>query len=198
MKARAERIRTQGDPEFKKMKSTMGGLPGWASRFVLNFAGFLLYTLNLWTPLLGSPRDPFGSCMVTSIGGLGLDLAFAPLVPYSRVPLLIAVGAVRDTPVVRDGKLAIAPVSRLCVTIDHRLIDGMQASHMAKTLAAYIRAPRARARTGLSSAAINRMLNCERSSYWHPSGDTARRCASSAPADAHRARAKADARGRRA
>lgn len=134
MQARTHRIRTEGDPEFKKMKSTMGGLPGWASRFILGFAGFILYTLNLWTPLLGSPRDPFGSCMVTSIGGLGLDLAFAPLVPYSRVPLLIAVGAVRDTPVVREGRVEVAQVSRLCVTLDHRLIDGMHASHMAKTL----------------------------------------------------------------
>jgi pyruvate/2-oxoglutarate dehydrogenase complex dihydrolipoamide acyltransferase (E2) component len=134
MQSCAERIRKQGDPEFKRMKSTMGGLPGWASRFVLGFAGFVLYTLNLWTPLLGSPRDPFGSCMITSIGTLGLDMAFAPLVPFSRVPLLIAVGAARDTPVARDGRVEIAPVSRLCVTIDHRLIDGMLGSHMARAL----------------------------------------------------------------
>jgi pyruvate dehydrogenase E2 component (dihydrolipoamide acetyltransferase) len=141
MQSRAERIRTQGDPEFKKMKKTMGGLPGWASRYILNLAGFILYTLNLWTPLLGSPRDPFGSCMVTSIGGLGLDLAFAPLVPYSRVPLLIAVGVVRDTPVAREGRVEIAKVARLCVTLDHRLIDGMHASHMAKTLTAIFADP---------------------------------------------------------
>jgi pyruvate dehydrogenase E2 component (dihydrolipoamide acetyltransferase) len=74
--------------------------------------------------------------MITSIGSLGLDMAFAPLVPYSRVPLLIAVGVVQDTPVVRDGRIEVAKVSRLCVTLDHRLIDGMHASHMAKTLLA--------------------------------------------------------------
>jgi pyruvate dehydrogenase E2 component (dihydrolipoamide acetyltransferase) len=141
MTARARKIRHEGDPEFRKMKRTMGGLPGWASRFVLGFAGFLLYTLNLWTPLLGSPRDPFGSCMITSIGSLGLDMAFAPLVPYSRVPLLIAVGAVRDTPVVREGRVVVAQVMRLCVTIDHRLIDGMHASHMAKKLLAIFADP---------------------------------------------------------
>jgi pyruvate dehydrogenase E2 component (dihydrolipoamide acetyltransferase) len=134
MQARAERIRSQGDPEFRKMKSTMGLLPGILSRYVLGFAGWLMYTLNLWTPLLGSPRDPFGSCMITSIGSLGLDMAFAPLVPYSRVPLLIAVGAARETPVARDGKLGVALISRLCVTIDHRLIDGMHAAKMSRTL----------------------------------------------------------------
>src|SRR5262249_20860453 len=67
MQTRAQKIRKEGDPEFKKMKSTMGLLPGWATKFVLDFAGWFMYTLNLWTPLLGSPRDPFGSCMITSI-----------------------------------------------------------------------------------------------------------------------------------
>jgi pyruvate/2-oxoglutarate dehydrogenase complex dihydrolipoamide acyltransferase (E2) component len=141
MQGRAERIRNLGDPDFKKMKSMLGRLPGILSKYVLNFAGFLMYTLNLWTPLLGSPRDPFGSCMITSIGSLGLDMAFAPLVPYSRVPLLIAVGAARETPVVKDGKLAIALISRFCVTIDHRLIDGMHASQMSKTLLAIFADP---------------------------------------------------------
>jgi pyruvate/2-oxoglutarate dehydrogenase complex dihydrolipoamide acyltransferase (E2) component len=141
MQARAEKIRSQGDPEFKKMKSTMGNLPGILSRYVLGFAGFFMYSLNLWTPLLGSPRDPFGSCMITSIGSLGLDMAFAPLVPYSRVPLLIAVGAVRPTPAVKNGKIEIAQISRFCVTLDHRLIDGMHASKMSKTLTAIFADP---------------------------------------------------------
>ncbi|MGK5084540.1 2-oxo acid dehydrogenase subunit E2 [Bdellovibrionota bacterium FG-1] len=134
MQERINRIRQDGDPEFKKMKGLMGSLPGWMSRFVLGFAGFFMYTLNLWSPLLGSPRDPFGSAMITNIGSLGLDMAFAPLVPYSRVPLLIALGSARETPVVRDGKLAIATIAQLCVTLDHRLIDGMHASQMSRTL----------------------------------------------------------------
>jgi pyruvate dehydrogenase E2 component (dihydrolipoamide acetyltransferase) len=127
-------IREQGDPGFKKMKKTMGGVPGWATRYLLNLAGFVMYTLNLWSPLLGSPRDPFGSVMITNIGSLGLDFGFAPLVPYSRIPMLIAVGNVRDQAIVKDGQVRAAPVLRLCVTIDHRLIDGMHASHMSRTL----------------------------------------------------------------
>ena len=93
-----------------------------------------MYSLNLWSPVLGLPKDPFGSMMLTNVGALGLDAGFAPLVTYSRVPLLIAVGAVKDTPVVRDGKIEIAPMCRLCATFDHRLIDGMHASHMVRTL----------------------------------------------------------------
>lgn len=134
MESRVQLIKQKKDQSFTKMKKTMGSLPGFFASFVLDFAGFFMYTLNLWTPLLGSPRDPFGSVMVTNIGSLGLDMAFAPLVPYSRVPLLITVGAVREEPVVRDGKIEIAKLLRLSATFDHRLIDGVHASHISKTL----------------------------------------------------------------
>jgi pyruvate dehydrogenase E2 component (dihydrolipoamide acetyltransferase) len=141
MKDRVDTIRTKGDPAFKQMKGTMGLLPGWATRYALDFAGWLTYLLNIWTPLLGAPRDPFGSIMVTSIGSIGLDTAFAPLVPYSRVPILMAVGSAREAPVVRDGKLAIGQQVRLCVTFDHRLIDGVQAARMSRTLQAILANP---------------------------------------------------------
>jgi pyruvate dehydrogenase E2 component (dihydrolipoamide acetyltransferase) len=141
MKARIERVRNQGDPDYKKMKKTMGGLPGFLAGPLLTLSGFLLYTLNIWTSLLGTPRDPFGSVMITNIGSLGLDMGLAPLVPYSRVPLLIAMGSARETPVVRDGKLAVGLIMKLCVTFDHRLIDGVHASKMLKTLLAVLADP---------------------------------------------------------
>jgi pyruvate dehydrogenase E2 component (dihydrolipoamide acetyltransferase) len=141
MHGNVKTIREKGDPGFKKMKKTMGRLPGWATRYVLNLAGFIMYTLNLWSPLLGSPKDPFGSVMVTNIGSLGLDFGFAPLVPYSRIPMLIAVGGVREAAIVKNGQCVPAQILRLCVTIDHRLIDGMYASHMSKTLHAVFADP---------------------------------------------------------
>jgi pyruvate dehydrogenase E2 component (dihydrolipoamide acetyltransferase) len=134
MRERVETIRQKGDPAFKKSKQLMGTVPGLLVAKLLNLTSWILYTLNLWGPWLGSPRDPFGSVMVTSIGSLGVDMAFAPLVPYSRVPMLLAIGAVKPAPVVRDGKLEVATVARLCFTFDHRVIDGVHAAHMAKTL----------------------------------------------------------------
>ena len=135
MQEKIELIRQKGDPAFKRMKGTMGFLPGFLVGLALDLAGYLTYALNIWTPLLGSPRDPFGSCMVTNIGSLGLDTAFAPLVPYSRCPLLLALGVAKDTPVVRDGKIEIAKIVRICATFDHRLIDGVHAAHMTKAIA---------------------------------------------------------------
>lgn len=134
MEERVQTIRKKGDPDFKKMKNLMKLIPGFLSGLLLNISGFILYSLNLWSPLLGTPKDPFGSVMITNIGSLGLDVAFAPIVPYSRVPVLIAVGAVRETPVVKNGQVVISPVIKLCATFDHRIIDGVHASHLVKTL----------------------------------------------------------------
>lgn len=141
MEAKVVDIRERGDKDYKQMKGTIGKLPGMFVGPFLTIGGFFLYTLNLWGSWLGSPQDSFGSCMVTSVGGLGLDMGFAPLVPYSRCPFLIAVGAVQDRPWVIDGKLEIKPVIRLCATFDHRLVDGVHAAHMVKTLKAFFADP---------------------------------------------------------
>lgn len=127
-------IRNKGDLDYAQMKGLIGSLPGWASRCVLNAGGFLMYALNLWGKFTGVPRDSFGSAMLTNVGSLGLDEAFAPLVPYSRVPLLIAAGAVQDKPVVRNGAVVVGKTIKLCATFDHRVIDGVHASHMSRTL----------------------------------------------------------------
>lgn len=134
IQSKVKRIRDTGDVDYKEMKKTMRLMPAWASRYLLNFSSYFMYTLNLWTPLLGVPRDPFGSIMITSLGSIGLDRAFVPLVPYSRVPCLIAIGAIREAPLVEQGVVVVRPVVSLCVTFDHRVIDGMHASHMAKTM----------------------------------------------------------------
>lgn len=117
-------------------------MPGFLVGAMLNVLGFILYSLNIWTPLFGAPRDSFGSMMLTNVGSLGIDLCFAPLVAYSRVPLLIALGAVADRAVARDGQVVVAQTVQIGVTFDHRLIDGLHASKMTKTLAKYFKDPK--------------------------------------------------------
>lgn len=134
MQKKVKRIRETGDVDYKEMKKTMRLMPAWLSRYVLNFSSYFMYTLNLWSPLLGVPRDPFGTMMITSIGSIGLERAFVPLVPYSRIPCLIAIGSLRDAPVVENAEVVVKKVVSLCVTFDHRVIDGMHASHMVKTM----------------------------------------------------------------
>lgn len=130
----AREIREKGDPAFKKMKKSLKLLPGFLSWWVIQATSVIQYTFNLWSPIFGTPPDPFGSIMITSIGPLGLEFALAPLVPYSRVPCVLTVGAVHEAPITRDGKVEAAPVIQLGVTFDHRLIDGIHAAKMATSL----------------------------------------------------------------
>src|SRR5690606_3426514 len=118
-------------------------MPGFIVRPLLGISGIIMYAFNLWSPLLGTPRDPFGSAMITNIGSIGLDTAFAPLVPYSRVPLILVLGSVREAPWVRDGQLVVAKIIRMSATVDHRLIDGVHGSRMSKTLTAILADPAA-------------------------------------------------------
>jgi pyruvate dehydrogenase E2 component (dihydrolipoamide acetyltransferase) len=72
--------------------------------------------------------------MVTNIGSLGLEEAYVPLVPYSRVPLLLAVGAIQTEAVVEGDAIVAGQILRVFATFDHRVLDGMHASKMSKTL----------------------------------------------------------------
>jgi pyruvate dehydrogenase E2 component (dihydrolipoamide acetyltransferase) len=134
-------VKNHSDRTYKKMKSIVSLLPSCFTGILLDLSSFLQYSLNLWSPLLGTPKDPLGSIQITNIGSIGLDFAFAPLVPYSRVPMVIAVGAIKDQVVAKDGKAVVVPMLRLCVTFDHRLIDGAHAAKLAKVAEAIFCAP---------------------------------------------------------
>ncbi|MCB9683686.1 MAG: 2-oxo acid dehydrogenase subunit E2 [Alphaproteobacteria bacterium] len=131
----AAKVRAGKDEEKERTRTTFKSLPGFLVGPLLDAISLLIYTLNLDLSFLGLPKDPFGSAMVTNVGSLGLEEAYVPLVPYSKVPLLVAVGALKRTVAVREGDV-IEPVTvmRLFATFDHRILDGAHAAKMAGTL----------------------------------------------------------------
>jgi pyruvate/2-oxoglutarate dehydrogenase complex dihydrolipoamide acyltransferase (E2) component len=138
---KVEAVRARKDPALESTRKTFLGVPYFALGFLLRAISFLTYTLNLDLSRLGVPKDPFGSIMITNIGTLGLDTAYVPLVPYSRVPILIATGAVKDTPIVDKGEIVSAKIMRVNATFDHRFIDGFHASVMSRVLRQWMEHP---------------------------------------------------------
>lgn len=132
--ARIAHVRNGTDKELEKGRDTFRWLPTVLVPALVRTLEFLSLQLNLDLRFMGVARDPFGSALLTNIGALGLDEAWAPLVPYSGVPIVVALGALRDAPVVRDGKLAIAPILPLYATLDHRVLDGAHAAQLARSL----------------------------------------------------------------
>lgn len=137
----ASRIKKGDDFEYQKMKGLIQYIPSFLIGPLLKIMGFFMYGLNLWSPLINSPKDSFGSLMVTSVGMLGIDQGFAPLVPYSRCPALMAVGEIKKKAVVVEGEIHVRPMLTIGVTLDHRHVDGKGASYMLKTFRKFLENP---------------------------------------------------------
>jgi len=138
---RAKTVRDNTDPQLAKTKKSLNLLPFFLFRPVLKFLEFIQYTLNINPKILGLPEDPFGSVMITSVGMLGIDEAFAPIVPISRVPMLVTVGEIKDKPVAIDGQVVIRPVCVITGTFDHKIIDGVQGAILARFVKDYLSDP---------------------------------------------------------
>lgn len=132
--AKVGTVRRREDKNLEGSRSLFKRVPFFLLNRLLDWISFFSYTLNLDLRWAGIPQDPFGSVMVTNIGSLGLEEAYVPLVPYSHVPLLIALGAVKEEAVVEGGQIVVGKVLRAFATFDHRVLDGMHAAKMSKTI----------------------------------------------------------------
>jgi pyruvate dehydrogenase E2 component (dihydrolipoamide acetyltransferase) len=134
MEQAVRRVRERRDVAMEKGKGTIQKIPYMFLNLFTWLIGFLMYTLNLDLSGLGMPKDAFGSVIITNVGSLGLDTAYVPLVPYTRVPIFVAPGAVKEAPVVEDGKIVVGRVMNINASFDHRFIDGFHAGVLATTL----------------------------------------------------------------
>ncbi|MEW5740298.1 MAG: 2-oxo acid dehydrogenase subunit E2 [Myxococcota bacterium] len=129
-----DKVRQRKDKALEESKGTIQKIPFVLMNAFLKLLAFLMYTLNIDLSFAGMPKDAFGGATITNVGSLGLDVAYVPLVPYTRVPIFVAPGAVADEPVVDDGKVVPGKVMRINASFDHRFIDGLHAAVLAKTM----------------------------------------------------------------
>lgn len=141
LRERAERIRTKGEAETAKGTATLAKMPAPLVGLATRAGGMLSYDFGLNLSRYGIPYDAFGSCMITNVGVFGITVAWAPLVELSRVPIVLTLGAVRETPVVHEGAVVVRRVATVGVAFDHRVMDGYHAGRMAKTVMAAMATP---------------------------------------------------------
>lgn len=149
LNAKCQAIRKKQDPQFKKSIGLFNKTPPLFLSWMLRLATFLSYNLGLSFPKLGIIKDPFGLAMITNLGSFGVPAPLGPLVPPSRVPLLLCLGVIADKPWVVypepgrevDGKVEARPVFEMGVTFDHRFMDGSTASKMYKMMREILREP---------------------------------------------------------
>jgi pyruvate/2-oxoglutarate dehydrogenase complex dihydrolipoamide acyltransferase (E2) component len=129
---KADRVRLNQDAEVKRGFDIIKWIPWSLTGWFLDLMSFLIYGLNLNLGFLGIPRDPFGSVMITNVGSFGVELAWTPLVPWSRIPLLLTMCHMKEKPIVVNGQIKVAPMLPISVTFDHRFMDGAQAAAMCR------------------------------------------------------------------
>ncbi len=147
LNARARLIRGKDDPMFKGIKKISSIVPGFFLSGAVGLLKFFIRTLNLWSPVLGIPKNAFGGIMLTNVGSLGLDFALPALFPPAGVSCIIAVGAIYKAPHYETDahgvvtKTTLKPYIRLCGAFDHRFIDGIHASRIARDIRRLIEHP---------------------------------------------------------
>jgi pyruvate/2-oxoglutarate dehydrogenase complex dihydrolipoamide acyltransferase (E2) component len=147
LNASARQIRTRADPAFSGIKRISSWIPGFLQTAAVGVIKGIISGLNLWSPVLGIPKNAFGSLMVTNVGSLGLDFALPALFPPASVPAIIAVGAIYRAPVFDVDDTGIVTRTRLerhirlCGAFDHRYIDGLHASRIARDMRRFTEHP---------------------------------------------------------
>lgn len=137
----AKRIRKGEDPNLKNTKHFLKILSPRFLKWAMKFLEFLNYDLNISPRIFNMPPDPFGAVMITNVGMFGLKMNWAPLVPFSRSPIVLTVGEITKQPVAENDQVVIKPILNIGVTIDHRIIDGYLGGLAAKTFKNFLENP---------------------------------------------------------
>lgn len=88
---------------------------------------------------LGLDEMSGGTFTVSNLGMYGIDHFTAVINPPEAA--ILAVGAVRSEPGVKDGELAVVQKLTMTLSSDHRVIDGAQAAEFVRDLAAVLEDP---------------------------------------------------------
>jgi pyruvate dehydrogenase E2 component (dihydrolipoamide acetyltransferase) len=80
-----------------------------------------------------------GTFTISNLGMYGVERFVAVLNPPQAA--ILAVGAIEERPVVRDGELVVRPLMELVLSCDHRSIDGATAAEFLGTVKAFLEEP---------------------------------------------------------
>lgn len=104
------------------------------SRYAAELAG------NAHRGTLGEEEQEGGTFTITNMGMLGVE-SFAAIVTPPQAAVL-AIGTVKGEVVVDEHEeLTVAPMVRLTLSADHRMLDGADAAEFLATIKSYLEAP---------------------------------------------------------
>jgi pyruvate dehydrogenase E2 component (dihydrolipoamide acetyltransferase) len=138
---RVRKLRERRDQQVQRTKQLLDRIPLSLLGPLMRTIAYAIYDLDLDLTRLGIVKDEFGSGMISNIGTFGVSTALAPLVPFSRTPVVLLLGQVEDRVVAEDGRPVVRPMISIGVTFDHRFMDGFQAGKMLQIFRSYLEDP---------------------------------------------------------
>jgi len=138
---RVARIRARRDQQIERTKSVLDRVPARLLGPMMRLIAYLIYDRDLDLSRFGIVKDEFGTAMVSNVGTFGIRAAFGPIVPFSRTPMVVLMGKVEDRVVAENGRPVVRPMMTLCVTLDHRFMDGYHGGEMARICCEFLRNP---------------------------------------------------------
>lgn len=87
------------------------------------------------------PEDMRGGTFTVTNSGVFGSLFYTPIINYPQAAI-IGMGKIMKTPVVVDDEIVVAPMMYLCITYDHRLIDGHVGAPFLQKVKHYLEHPR--------------------------------------------------------
>jgi len=141
IQAKSNKLRKHEDEEFNNSKPAMKLLPVFILRFIVHFFGYLTNALDISVPALGLRGSSFGTVMITNVGMMGVEQAFAPHTPFARVPITLLLGSIEKRPAVVNDAIVVQNQMTLNATIDHRYVDGTEIAKLSKAMRYHLENP---------------------------------------------------------
>ena len=131
----SKQLRRGTDRPIHRLRRLLNFLSEPLARRFIQFADFLMYSLNINLSFLGLPKDRFGSMVVSHVGVFGLKNASIPLFGFSRTPYAVSIGAIQKR-LIKDTDASIKEERFVTITftIDHRVIEGWHAGLFVRRL----------------------------------------------------------------
>lgn|GEM_PF-746374 len=132
-------LRDGTDPGFSRTTRVAALVPALAMKPLLKASDLVLGALG--RPLLGQVGNPLGAVFISNVAPLGVEEVFLAPVPFARAAVYISQGTITERAVVRDGAVVAVRQFTLCLTGDHRLVDGVQCAIFFDALVGLLKDP---------------------------------------------------------
>lgn len=137
---RVVKAKNKQDSSHNKQTASANFLPACLIQPIMHWVSYINVGLNIEIPGMAK-KDNIGHAVLTNVGTLKMQQAFAPLCPPMRGLGLCCAGRIRQEPMMIDGKPQIQDMICLTFTGDHRYGDAALLVPLQRVIKGYMEDP---------------------------------------------------------